>query len=83
MDPNQLTPLQQLVGSKVGGITKPLGGIDTGKATAGTKKLLAQFSRLGQNWLSLSDEMTKEVSEKAIQDLRASGWRFIGYDAPV
>lgn len=83
MDPNQLTPLQQLVGSKVGSITKPLGGIDTGKATAGTKKLLAQFGRLGQNWLNLSDEMTKEVEEKAIQDLRASGWRFVGYDAPV
>lgn len=59
------------------------GRYDTGRITDGTEKLIADLNSFAQNWLSLSDQFSTAIKEKAISDLRASGWRFIGYDAPV
>lgn len=56
---------------------------DTGKNTKGTQYLIKDLARFGQNWLGLSDAANKMLKEQAVQDLRASGWRFVGYDAPV
>ena len=59
------------------------GKYDTGRITGATEKLVSDVSRFGQNWYMLAEMMQTAVKEKAIADLRQSGWRFTGYDSPV
>jgi len=38
--------------------------------------------QFASNYLALSEKAADTLREKAIADLRASGWKFVGYDAP-
>lgn len=59
------------------------GKYDTGRLTDGTEKLVSDISTFGRSWYALSQAMQTAVKERAIADLRQSGWRFTGYDSPV
>jgi len=55
---------------------------DAGAIGDGTQKLVKYLNALAANWLQIASEVQNESRQKAIQDLRQSGWRFVGYDSP-
>lgn len=46
------------------------------------KSTIEQVKAFAANWLSVNEQAEKAVREAAISQLRESGWRFVGYDAP-
>lgn len=54
-----------------------------GASTKAVERTLSDYNRLAQNWLTLADQTETALRERAIQDLRTTGWRFGGYDAPA
>lgn len=80
-DPKNLNPIKNDLLTVIRPDAKGKGA--AGAATDATKKLVADVSRFAQNWLAVSSAANLAAREKAISDLRASGWRFIGYDTPL
>lgn len=46
----------------------------------GAKKAADDMRKMSTNWLNGVSTFENNVKSKAIEDLRAAGWRFIGYD---
>lgn len=59
------------------------GNLDEKRMRTGAETMVNGLVQLAKNWLALSELAEKAVKEKAVQDLRASGWKFIGYDQPA
>lgn len=81
-DPKNLDPYKRQVLPRYTAIKINPGQKDTGENTKGTQRLINDVSQLAKNWITLSDLAVKITREKAIQDLRQTGWRFVGYDSP-
>jgi hypothetical protein len=47
------------------------------------KSTINQTVNFAKNWLALNTQAENAVKEAAINQLRDSGWRFVGYDAPA
>ena len=48
----------------------------------GVRPAITDLSKYASNYIAASKLMTEKIREIAIQDLRESGWKFIGYDKP-
>lgn len=57
-------------------------GTDTGQNTKGSERMYGDYNSFAKNWLSLAKKAEESLTETAIQELRATGWKFVGYDAP-
>ena len=60
----------------------PIGNPSGGTWTRQTEKTVADTAQFAKNWLALAENVKTAIRERAISDLRKSGWKFVGYDAP-
>lgn len=49
----------------------------------GVERAILDINQFGKNWLSLAAQADAALKDEAVKDLRASGWKFIGYDSPT
>lgn len=58
------------------------GKYDTGRMGDAIQKLIKDLNQFGKNWIGLNDKAKDAVKNAAVSDLRATGWKFIGFDSP-